>query len=501
MNQILIRYTNFISTGILSLFLVITGFAFFTNSSDVFSFLVFITLLPAIVYFLIFNKSFFISFVIFLVPLSVSFETGGGTVADFPAEPLLGVMVLVLSVCWILKSSLDKSVLLNHLTILILAGLLWMIICSMNGEFPGVSLKRCIVRASYIFIFYFLFSQWFSDSDFTQKKLLNGIKLFLVYAIGCIIPVLHGIYFHAKLHFATVSAYLMPRPFFSEHTIYGACLAFVLPMLFIVLFHAKEFSLKNWKFAGLLLLIALIGVGEFLSFSRAAWISIGVAVLFRIFIFFRIRFWMILVLLVSGGIIAYQNYDSIINAIKRNESLSNKGDISEHLMSVTNLQTDASNLERINRWKCALRMAQLRPVTGFGPGSYQFIYGQYQVPTDMTRISTYHGTNGHAHSEIFNSLSEEGIPGMLIYLFTLFAVIAYGLKIIYRSVEKREKLIAMGALLGLITFYVHGFFNAFLDTDKMAVLVFGSIALLVSIGIRQKKVLLLKKNNIGNSEE
>ena len=30
-------------------------------------------------------------------------------------------------------------------------------------------------------------------------------------------------------------------------------------------------------------------------------------------------------------------------------------DLNEHVASVTNVSTDASNLERINRWKCALR--------------------------------------------------------------------------------------------------------------------------------------------------
>jgi hypothetical protein len=63
------------------------------------------------------------------------------------------------------------------------------------------------------------------------------------------------------------------------------------------------------------------------------------------------------------------------------------------------------------------------------------------------------------------------------------------LKIIYRAVKKEERAMAMGAFLGLITFYVHGFFNAFLDSDKMGALVFGSMAVLVWLDVQQRKTL------------
>ncbi len=51
----------------------------------------------------------------------------------------------------------------------------------------------------------------------------------------------------------------------------------------------------------------------------------------------------------------------------------------------------------------------------------------------------------------------------------------------------KYKLAVTGALLGLITFYVRGAFNAFLDSDKMAALVFTCIAVIVSHDIRQKR--------------
>jgi hypothetical protein len=46
----------------------------------------------------------------------------------------------------------------------------------------------------------------------------------------------------------------------------------------------------------------------------------------------------------------------------------------------------------------------------------------------------------------------------------------------------------MVALMGLATYFIHGFLNNFLDVDEGAVLVFGSCAMLVSISQTAKKL-------------
>jgi O-antigen ligase len=118
---------------------------------------------------------------------------------------------------------------------------------------------------------------------------------------------------------------------------------------------------------------------------------------------------------------------------------------------------------------------------------YQFEYGQYQRRGEMTRISTFSGNRGHAHSEFMTQLSETGFPGFILFVILVFYVIACGMRVIYREKIMKYKLAVIGALLGLITFYVHGAFNAFLDSDKMAALVFTCIAIIVAHDIRQKR--------------
>src|SRR5690625_5696182 len=68
--------------------------------------------------------------------------------------------------------------------------------------------------------------------------------------------------------------------------------------------------------------------------------------------------------------IVWSSQDIIFNYLESNESES-RGDYVEHLESISNVSTDASNLERINRWNSAVAMWQERPFVGWGPGTYQ----------------------------------------------------------------------------------------------------------------------------------
>jgi O-antigen ligase len=176
-----------------------------------------------------------------------------------------------------------------------------------------------------------------------------------------------------------------------------------------------------------------------------------------------------------------------------NENISNNGEIGEHIMSVSNLNSDASNLERINRWSCALRMFEDRPVTGFGPGTYQFVYGPYQSVYEMTHISTVNGDKGNAHSEPLTYLSETGLPGFISFLLWMFATVGFGMRAYYRARDKYLKNIILAALLGFMTFFFHGLVNSFIDQVKMASLVFGSIAIIVVADLAGKSKLTVNE--------
>ncbi|MEM6726780.1 MAG: O-antigen ligase family protein, partial [Bacteroidota bacterium] len=266
--------------------------------------------------------------------------------------------------------------------------------------------------------------------------------------------------------------------------IYGAALAFVLPMLILFWWHWRSFGINFSNRFLLGALTILIFVGELMAFSRAAWLSLvavgGLAILMR----FKVRpsFIFAMVVVTSLGLYLFQ--EPIMMRLQENESISNKGNVTEHIGSVTNLESDASNLERLNRWFCAWQMFLDKPLQGFGPGTYQFQYGPYQTSTSKTYISTNYGDRGNAHSEYLTYLSEQGLPGFLIFIIWVGYTIALGMRLVYRTRDPVARYLAFGALLGLCTFFFHGLFNTFIDQDKMAGLVFPAMALLVVLDIR-----------------
>ncbi|MFM7728494.1 MAG: O-antigen ligase family protein, partial [Flavobacteriales bacterium] len=206
----------------------------------------------------------------------------------------------------------------------------------------------------------------------------------------------------------------------NDHTAYAAALALFIPPLIAILTLPKTGASEKstaWVYL-IILLVAII-----LSYTRAAWISLLVALAAFIVYFFRIGFWKVAV---TGGTVlalflAFQS--DIFMKLEKNRQDS-ATDINKHLQSISNISTDASNLERINRWNSAFRMWHDRPFFGWGPGTYQFNYAPFQKSDEMTIISTNAGNRGNAHSEYIGPLAESGILGMatmiLLVLVTVY---------------------------------------------------------------------------------
>jgi O-antigen ligase len=124
-----------------------------------------------------------------------------------------------------------------------------------------------------------------------------------------------------------------------------------------------------------------------------------------------------------------------------------------------------------------------KPLLGFGPGTYQFFYGSFQRREDLTRISTFSGLIGHAHSEYLNYLSETGVPGLAIFLSLLTVVFFKCLMVFRNGKNEQYRKISLYVFMGLLTFVIHGLFNGFLEFDKMAMPVFCSMAIVTSLDI------------------
>jgi O-antigen ligase len=281
-------------------------------------------------------------------------------------------------------------------------------------------------------------------------------------------------------------------PFYNDHTSYGAMLAMFIPVLigFIV---NKELKVSLRVIAGAVLsyfVIALV-----LSYTRAAWVSLVGALGVYLVLRFKINYKVVIVvaLLVAGGFFGFQ--DKIFFSLERNRQDSST-DLKEHVKSISNVATDASNLERINRWNCAIRMFKEKPVFGWGPGTYQFKYAPFQFSYEKTIISTNAGDLGNAHSEYLGSLSESGVLGMLSFVAILIFIFVTAVRNYIRANTYSLKIITASTIAGLTTYFLHAFLNNFLDVDKVAVPFWGFAAIIVAID-----VYYLRNNQSENEEK
>jgi O-antigen ligase len=112
-----------------------------------------------------------------------------------------------------------------------------------------------------------------------------------------------------------------------------------------------------------------------------------------------------------------------------------------------------------------------------------FQYAKYQLKKNRTIISTNAGDGGNAHSEYLGPLSESGVLGLVTFLVLIITVLYTGIHTWTRLNDSRLKGIVLAAIIGLVTYYIHGFLNNFLDTDKLSVPFWGFTAMIVAIDI------------------
>lgn len=432
-----------------------------------------------IVYTALFHLQKLVFFLAFCTPLSITLKELGlsdGMDLSLPSEPLMaGVMLLYLFNE--LSSRITDKKFLNHpITLLIIIQLAWMFFTSLTSTEVIISFKYLISRLWFIFSCYIIMPHLFQN----KKNIINFI---FAYSSALALVVFYTIFQHAKFNFNDKAADWVVSPFYNDHTAYGAALAMFIPVMLSFTFIK---SIPKYLRIFALALFCLFTLAIVLSFARAGWLSLIVAISILISLFLKIKFRTIVLALIVFGSLFYVFQTEIFIALGRNNTDA-EGSFSNNIESVSNISTDASNLERLNRWSCAIRMWKDKPVLGWGPGTYMFKYAPYQLSSERTIISTNFGTNGNAHSEYLGPLSEQGVMGLLIVISILFYSTSLGYKLVYSVAEPEIKILVIGIFLGLMTYFVHGFLNNFLDTDKLSLPFWSFLAALVSIDLYYKK--------------
>ncbi len=415
--------------------------------------------------------------ILFCTPLAInlgSFDIGYSI--SLPTEPLLAGLVLLFLMRLFSNYHYDKNIVWHPVSLLIIAQLIWMLLTSLSSEFPLVSLKYFFARIWFVVPFYFMLIPLFREI----KKINSFYWLYTIPLIGVIA---HTIFRHSLFGFTEETGHWVMSPFYNDHTAYGAALALFIP--FFAGFGFKKNLDSRLRFIAITVFI-ILGVAIILSFSRAAWLSIAAAFAVFLLIKLKIKFKWVFLGFVASLIMFFYFQDELVFMLKQNKQKSSEN-MAEHVQSMSNISSDASNLERINRWQSASRMFKERPILGWGPGTYQFVYAPFQKAREKTEISTNSGNMGSVHSEFFGPLVEMGVLGLILVVLLLIYVFKIGLNFYNRSHKPELKFLCLVSILGLVTYFTHGMLNNFLETDKLAIPVFGFISIIVSLDLYHKK--------------
>ena len=416
-------------------------------------------------------------FLAFATPLSVHLidERYSTVNLSLPTEPLIILLFIgvILKLCVSAKITVPevKSI----LAILLITDFSWMVITAVFSTMPIISIKYVLMKSWYFVVFYFLAVRFFQNREVAKKFIWIFISSVIILSIYTLV-------IHSQGGFSRAYAYTAMRPFLPDHGMYAACISFVVPVLFVFALHGHRMNYSPFVRGLSLFLFLFMVVAVALSFTRASWISLvislGIYFLFRI----NVRFKHLVVVGVMAVGFLFSNLDNLMTDLSRNKKESDDN-IENHLQSVSNVSSDPSNLERLNRWGSAIRMWEEKPIIGWGPGTYTFQYGQFQLPHEMTIISTNAGTLGGVHSEYLRPLSESGVLGTVFFVSIVFWVMLLGFRH-QRVLTGPDKFLSMAVFLGLVTYFAHGILNNYTEFDKIAVPLYSFMAVMSAIEFR-----------------
>lgn len=377
-----------------------------------------------------------------------------------PGEWGIGVLALVV----VLFMVREKSWPVGWKNWLPIVWILTFIVPVALSSMLNVSVKFALINAIYVVVFYY------GTLNFGNEEAHRWMRNYFISFVGV---ALWGWVQFYQYNFNPITIVGIFKPFYYSSTYVGAVAAIFAGYFAGLLPQAR----KNLLFA--LVAVAIVLLSE----SRAALLSLVVMLaalgLLRLPKPARI---MAPVLIAALGFLAI-GPDKIREAFTYNtvESHDPNANVFEETLSVTNVQTDVSNKERLNRWVSALKMFQERPHMGFGPGTYQFQYIPFQEAGLKNRLSVRNpddvpqGSGGSAHSEVLLQLSENGWPSVVVFVLMLGLWMGRGL-------WATAKMEWAPYFLGLTTYVFHMNVNNFLNQPGFAFLfwTFGAMIMIRS---------------------
>jgi len=417
-----------------------------------------------------FRKLFYL--LLMCIPLSVEFYLPNGFATDLPSEPLIvGLTLLCIYYLFAHLRDIDGAFFKHPIMLVLLLHLAWMLIAALNSQLLFVSVKFFIAKMWYILVFVIL-TGILIKSEADVRQVFWWVFIPLVFTVVVILFQQNAAGFTLK------DSHHAMRPFYRNHVVYAALLSLFLPYTFLARTWYERWSGKWWAVI-IGMIIILIGIQ--LSFTRTAYIALMIA--FGAYIIIRMRLMKLAIglslVVVIAGLIFLSHNNKYLDYAPNYETTISHYDFGSLIEATYNME-DVSTMERLYRWVAAVQMSKEDLVTGFGPGNFYNFYKGYTVSSFETYVSDNPEKSG-IHNYYLMMLTDQGIPGLLIFVLLSIVILIKGEQIYHNSPSPTLRKIIMTALLSIVIIDAFLIINDLIETDKVGSFFFINIAILINM--------------------
>ena len=350
-----------------------------------------------------------------------------------------------------------------------------MFVATLNSELFLVSIKFFVAKIWYILVFVVL-----AGILIQQEKDLR--QVFWWFFIPLLLTIFVVLMRQSAAGFSLKDSHRAMQPFYHNHVVYAALLSLFLPYVILAQSWYKRWSRVWWV---VIIGGAIILIGIQLSYTRTAYVALLMGV--GAYVVIRLRLMKItvgLALVVVLGAVIYLAHDNkYLDYAPNYETTISHYDFNS-LLEATYKMEDISTMERVYRWVAAIEMSKEEWLTGFGPGNFQNFYQQYTVSSFETYVSDNPERSG-IHNYYLMMLTDQGIPGLLIFLLLTVVILLKGEQIYHKASSPTRRHVIVAALVSLVIIDAFLIINDLLETDKVGAFFFMNIVLLINCEVEE----------------
>ena len=330
--------------------------------------------------------------VVFVI-VSIPFEgkIDFGCISIYPLEVILAILALI---C-IYKSIVGRNNYFGNMKLVY--SCIPFVLCIMLSAMKSIELSLAvkeIIRWLALFLIYYLTINLIND----EKKM--RIILYSIFLTVAMVSVL-GIINYLSMGYRAISFFGNPNP-----------LAGYVNLIIPVLFGMLMTSVFLWERIMLGVFAVLSIVTWFVSFSRSAWLSLIMTMIFFSFFFFnKIKRRTVFI-----SLIIFSMFAVIVLSTNVKNDLMRRSDLQRSLISAG---------YRVQCYPIGFNMVKDDLISGIGIGNYHVLIDNSLIDSGLPLHKYSHVIENHLHSLYLQLFVETGIMGLSAFVFWLACIVRY----------------------------------------------------------------------------